>query len=153
MILLMVTLTACGKEEKNELENKMVHEHCTRTGTIDENSSTDLSYEIYYTGDILNKVESTEKVISTSSETLEEYEEAYRKIHEYYKDLENFETKIDKTSNSVTSIMIIDYDHINIQELIDIEGEEDNIFENNVPKLSKWKKLAEKVGMECTQVS
>ena len=154
--ILVVSMTAC-KGDILETDNKtpkgMIHEHCTRSGNIDNNSSTDLSYEIYYTDGVLNKIESIEKVISTSSSTLDEYENAYRQIHSYYEGLAYYTAKVTRTSTSVTSEIVIDYDNIDIQKLIDIEGEEDNIFENGVPKIEKYKELAKKVGMQCTQVS
>ena len=156
-LLLIITVTACTKEEKADESKEsimnQVHEHCTRTGIIDDNSSAEMEYELYYTGDIINRIESTEVVTSTSEETLNTYEEAYKKIHENYTDIDNYETKIIRTKNSVTSKMYIDYDKIDIKELVELEGEEDNIFEDNLPKVSKYKEFIKKVGITCKQVS
>lgn len=156
MILLIfiipVLLCACSKEETNIVDSKMVHEHCYRNGII-ENAEADLTYEIYYTGDILNKVEAKEKVTSEDIELLNNYEEAYKSIHSHYQGLSNYNTKVLRDSNSVVSTITIDYDKIDISSLIAIEGEEDNIFENNIPKVSKWKELAKKVGTKCEKVS
>ena len=132
-------------------ENTKVHEHCTRTGVV-SNGSADLSYEIYYTGTRLNRVESTERVTSDSTEVLDQYEGSYKAIHAHYEGLDHYETKVIRADNSVTSKIIIDYDHIDIDELIAIEGEENNVFEDKVPKIAKWKELAKKVGMQCSVV-
>ena len=69
-VFLIGMLSACGEKTQQESSNQTdsntkIHEHCTRTGTIDDNSSVDLSYEIYYTGERLNRVEAYEKVTSS----------------------------------------------------------------------------------------
>ena len=45
--------------------------------------------------------------------------------------------------------MIINYDKVDINKIISIEGDKDNIFEDGQAKVKKWKKLAKKVGTEC----
>lgn len=160
IILIIIVMTSafligCSKKESNttiKTDNKIVHEHCSRNGTLD-NGSAELNYDIYYTGDVLNKVEAIEKVISSDSSILDQYEAAYKSIHEHYKGLSNYITNVEKDNNSVSSTIIIDYDKVNIDELISIEGEEDNIFEDKIPKVSKWKELAKKVGTKCEVVS
>ncbi len=149
-------VTACEShkvEDQSKTDTGMIHEHCTRIGIIDDNSSADLQYEVYYTGDIINKIESLESVTSTDSEVLDTYEDAYRTIHSYYVDIDHYDTNLVRTDNKVTSTMIIDYDNIDIAALIELEGEEDNIFENNIPKMSKYKELAKKTGITCEKVS
>ena len=39
-----------------------------------------------------------------------------------------------------------------IDKLIEIEGEEDNVFENKIPKVSKWLDLSKKFGTTCELV-
>ena len=161
LILLIITLLLTGCEENgskvvvNQRKidvSKLVHEHCTRTGAV-ENGEANLNYDIYYTGEVLNLLISQEAVKSTSSEVLNKYEEAYRNIHKFYDGLEHYETQIEKTEDTVASIIKIDYDKIDIDKLIALEGEEDNIFENKVPKVAKWKELAKKMGAKCSVVT
>lgn len=154
LVIALLTVTACDKEEKQETNNtnKQVHEHCVRSGTV-TNGTADLSYEIYYTGDVLNKIESTESVMSESSDVLDTYESAYRTIHEAYKDIKYYDTEVIRTDTSVTSIMIIDYDHVDVSKLIAMEDKENSIFENNIPKVSKYKEFGKKVGLSCTPVN
>ena len=161
--ILLITVSACDKTEENiqkgQIQKKentqkgQIHEHCVRSGTTSDNSPVEMNYEIYYTGERLNRIYSVEKVNSTSQETLDLYEESYRKIHSYYEDIEYYETEIIRTDESVTSIMDIDYDHIDIQQLEKLEGTENNIFENHIPKISKYKELAEKAGVKCEVAS
>lgn len=152
--LLFVTACEQGNTKKTVKTQKgQIHEHCVRNGKIDDVSSTDLSYELYYTGERINKIESTEMVISSNSKTLDEYEKAYRQIHSYYVDIDHYDTQVIRTNDKVVSKMIIDYDRIDIDALIALEGEEDNIFENKVPKISKYRDFAKKMGITCEVVS
>ena len=163
IIVLLLSVTACDKKETSKKTTKedeptvekktgQIHEHCTRTGSIDSDSSAEMIYEIYYTGDVLNLINSTERVTSTKSEVLDEYEAAYRKIHSYYADIDHYDTEVIRTNSSVASKMTIDYDKIDLAKLIALEGEADNIFENGKPMISKYKELAKKMGVTCEEV-
>lgn len=158
--LFLIIILLCGCESKGEEvvingktvnTSKMEHKHCTREGTI-ENGEVKLEYDLYYTNDVLNVLKSKEEVISSDEEILSIYEEAYKKIHENYKDLDNYDTKVTRGDTKVISYMDINYDEIDIDELIEIEGEEDNIFENKIPKVDKWLELAKKFGTTCELV-
>ncbi len=160
IIVAVFLLTACDKsttvekKEKEEVETKeMEHKHCTRQSTNSGGVSTELSYEIYYTGEKLNLLESTEKVISDNSDKLDEYQEAYEKINKYYKDLKYYDTEVTREDNSVTRSTTINYDKIDIDELLDIEGEEDNIIEDKEAKVQLWLDLAKKFGTKCKKVT
>ena len=146
LLLLIPIVSGCGN-------SKEVHEHCTRSATAGEDVDVNLSYELYYEGDVLNRLESTEQIVSKNKESLDTYENAYKDIHKNYNGLKYFETSVERKDDSVTSKMIIKYDKIDIDKLIEIEGEEDNIFENKVPKVTKWKELAKKLGTKCEVVT
>jgi len=152
LIIMIFTVTACTKKENTKVVNDNTgHLHCTRTGVINDESSAEMSYEIYYTGDTINRIESVEKVTSPSRNTLDTYEKSYRTIHSYYEDVEYYETEVVRTDNTVASYIKIDYDHVDINKLIEIEGTETNIFdENNKPSLTKYKELAKKAGAKCS---
>ena len=158
----VLLLTGCDNnsnetEEKTVTEDvetdEMVHKHCTRSSTNSGGVSTELSYEIYYTGEKLNLLESTEKVISDNSDKLDEYQEAYEKINKYYKDLKYYDTEVTREDNSVTRSTTINYDKIDIDILLDIEGEEDNIIEDKEAKVQLWLDLAKKFGTKCKKVT
>lgn len=153
----LLFLAGCEDKEKIVIDGEtvdtkeMVHEHCTRQGTL-EGGEVSLNYDIYYTGDKLNLIRSVEKVISASDEILDGYENAYKTLHEHYKNIDNYEAEVIRGDTTVTSTILINYDKIDIQALIDLEGEEDNIFENKEPKVSLWKEFAEKLGTSCEVV-
>lgn len=137
--------------EKISVAN-MEHKHCTRSGVGNSGVTTELSYELYYTGDKLNILESTEKVNATNETDLDKYQEAYETINSNYEGLEYYDTKIIRNDSSVTRKTIINYDKININDLLYIEGEEDNIIEDGEAKVEKWLSLAKKFGTKCVTV-
>lgn len=157
IILTLFLTTGCNKKSitiSNEKvnTNNMEHKHCTRAASQEEGMTTNLEYDIYYTNDILNVLESTEKVISNNSETLDEYEKAYNNINSYYTDLKYYDSKVERTDNSVSRRTSINYDKIDIDELISIEGADDNIVENGQAKVKLWLDLAKKFGAKCEVV-
>lgn len=145
-----------NKESNNVSSNvssskTMIHQHCTRSGSL-SGGEVELNYELYSTGEVLNRLESYEKVISSKSDLLDTYEDAYNKIKDNYDDLEYYDASVVREENSVLYTIKIDYDHIDIKKLLDIEGEEDNIIEDGVAKVDKWLELAKKFGTTCTEV-
>lgn len=157
LFLIVILLCGCESKEKVIIDDnpintsKMEHKHCTRNGSL-SGGEVKLEYDIYYTGDVLNIVKSMEKVISSDESILNTYEEAYKKIHSYYKGLDHYETEIVRGDTTVTSYMNIYYDELDIDKLLEIEGEEDNIFEGKIPKVSKWLEFTKKLGTTCELV-
>ena len=162
IILLLIGIlfiTGCTSSKNQVISNgekvttkEMVHKHCTRQGNGTSGVDVSLNYDIYYTGDILNILVSEEKVTASNQDSLTQYEDAYKKIHENYKGLEYYDTKVERTDDSVTSSITINYDKIDIEKLLEIEGEEDNIIENKQAKVTKWLELAKKFGTKCKEV-
>ena len=161
MLLLIVCILLCGcetKKKENVIINNepistatMEHKHCTREATA-TGAEVKLEYDIYYTGDVLNLLISKEKIISSSEDVLNTYEEAYKSIHKNYEGLNYYDASIDRGDTTVLSTISINYDKVDIDSLIEIEGEEDNIFEKKVPKVSKWLELSKKFGTKCELV-
>ena len=131
---------------------KMTQLYCKREGTASGGIAVNMHYDVFYTGDRLNIIHSYEQVISTDEKNLDIYENAYKGIHAHYEGLEYYDTSVVRGDTSVTSEMTINYDKIDVKKLLEIEGEEDNIFENNIPKFSKWMALAKKLGVTCEEV-
>lgn len=156
-ILTLLVLTGCSKNkvvvngEKVTTKN-MSHKHCTRSAASEDNMTTELEYDIYYTNDILNILESTEKIVSDSSSILDEYESAYKNINQYYDNLKYYDTNVERTNNSVLRRTTINYDKIDIDKLISIEGADDNIIEEGKAKVQLWLDLAKKFGAKCEEV-
>jgi len=143
------TIESNGEEIKTK---NMTQMYCTREASA-TGIEVNIHYDIFYTDDKLNIVHSVEQVISPDPSKLDTYEKAYKGIHEHYIGLEYYDTKVERNDTSVTSDITINYDKIDIDKLISIEGVEDNVFENKVPKYSKWIALAKKFGVKCEEVT
>ena len=159
IVLLSFLLLGCSNSKNTVVSNgekvnisKMVHKHCTREGDAGSDIEVSLNYDLYYTGDNLNILKAEEKVITEKEDSLSLYEDSYKKIHEHYAGLEYYDTSVVRDDNSVTSTIVINYDKIDMDKLLNIEGEEDNIIENNKAKVSKWLELAKKFGTKCKTV-
>lgn len=146
IVLVMVLLLAgCGS---NSAVSSDGVKKCTRTGTV-TNGSTEMNYEVYYKGEDVVLLHSTEKIISDSSSVLDTYEEAYKSIFKQYEGLEYYDNKITRNSNSVTNEITINYEKIDMGKLLDIEGEENNVIENGKVKLDTWLSFAKQYGVTC----
>ena len=130
---------------------KKVHEHCTRVGTLD-GGEVDLQYDIVYRGDRLLSFVGNEKVTSDDSSILDTYETSYKKINKNYEGINYYENKVTRTSNSVLSYTKIDYKHVDINRIIELEGADDNIFVDGRASVEKWKEFTKKVGTKCEVV-
>ena len=158
LIIIVFIITGC--EDKNSIvsngqkvdTSNMEHKHCSRQATGGTGITTELTYELYYTGDRLNVLESSEKVVANKDEDLDTYEQAYEKINEYYKDLDYYDTEVIRGDTSVTRNTTINYDKINIKKLLEIEGSDDNIIEDGEAKVDLWLDLAKKFGTKCELV-
>ena len=157
LVLSLLLITGCEKEkETNKVisngktinTSKMEHKHCTRKAQM-TGGDVKLNYDLYYTGDVLNILKAEEKVISSSAEILDTYEEAYKKIADKYTDVEYYDVNVVRGDTTVTNSVTINYDKIDVDKMISIEGSDDNIFENKVAKVDKWLTLAKKFGTKC----
>lgn len=153
----LLLITGCGSKNKVISNGKKVNTskmqvmHCKREATASNGIDVELKYDLYYNGENLNILHSMEKVTSSKSENLDTYEDAYKKIHENYKGLEYYDAKVERSKDSVTSDITINYEKIDIEKLLEIEGEEDNIIKNGKAKVDEWITLAKKFGTKCEE--
>ena len=145
LLVMILLLAGCGSNSSVSSDGV---KKCTRTGTV-TNGSTEMNYEVYYKGEYVVLLHSTEKIISDSSSVLDTYEEAYKSIFKQYEGLEYYDNKITRSSNSVTNEITINYEKIDMGKLLDIEGEEDNVIENGKVKLDTWLSFAKKYEVTC----
>ena len=105
-LLLVCTmfLTGCGSEKTK----KMV---CTRV--IDQNGiKMDLRYEATYTGDVVSLLESTEKVISSDTAVLEQYQTLLKQSYAPYDNVKYYNVDITIDGDTLTSHVVVNADKI-----------------------------------------
>lgn len=169
LIITLLFVTGCGEEEIINDENSggifkgasavssdfnyngsgtLV---CTQAAVAEGDMEVDINYTISYTDGIINKLTSVQKVSSSSNSSLSIYEGAYKNIASNYKNLDGYTTEVTRDSGSVSYVSVIDYDKIDVDEIIAIEGAEDNIFDNGKASLKLWLDLAGSVGTTCEE--
>ena len=132
--------------------SRQIHEHCIRNGYINGDSTVSLGYEIYYTGDNLDLLETREEVMSNDQSILDTYEKSYKEIADRYKGIDNYIANVSRTATTVSIYMRINYKKVDTSRIIAIEGNDNNIFEDGVAKVDKWKSLAAQFGTNCSVI-
>lgn len=124
---------------------------CSREANASDGVSPAFNYYIKYKDGNILELHAIEMVVSSSQENLDIYEEAYKDINKNYEGLKYYDTKVVRNDNSVTRDTIINYDKIDIEALLDLEGEEDNIIVDGKAKLDIWLDFASKFGTTCVE--
>lgn len=164
LTLLLVLTAGCNstKKESNEgikeTDKNIIEEtkdmivlNCSREATAGTGIDVDLNYKIYYTGQYIEILHSVEKITSENQESLDEYETAYKKISKNYKGLKYYDTTVTREKSTVINDTTINYGKIDIDKLLEIEGEEDNIIKDGKVKVADWVAFAEKFGTTCQE--
>ena len=152
-VLLIVLLICSGCSEEDTKLNKKENEsvlNCTRETASQNNLKTSLKYSIYYDGDYVTRTVSIEKVISDDNNVLEEYKKAYENVFSTYKDIAYYDNKVERDGNTVTSTTVINYEKVDTKRILEIEGEEGNVFESDGKvKKDTLVSLYKKYGAKC----
>lgn len=156
LFLFISILVLVGCSNSNELEknyNTRGYEHisCKRDAEdSNEGTTVDIRYDIYYKGEYLKILKSEEKITSSNQEILDNYEKAYKNVYSAYDNLEYYDNTVTRDSNLVKSVTYINYGKIDMDQLLDIEGKEDNVeVTDGKIKLEDWKSFAKKYGTVC----
>lgn len=135
-------LTGCGTEETK----KMV---CTRV--IDQNGiKMDLRYEATYTGDVVSLLESTEKVISSDTTILENYQTILTQTYAQYDDIKYFDVDITIDGDTLTSHVLINAEKIDADEFIKIDSANANYYSDGKMLITNVEKAYTSLGATCT---
>lgn len=142
--ILALTLVGCGAEEKTFT--------CTLyKKDVINNYELNSTYKVYATGDVVNKVETTEVVKSNEKSVIDSFEETlektYKAMDEAYGGYEN---KITKEELELTSITTIDYNNMDIEQLIKDDASMKAIVNKDKKiTIEGIKNVYEQLGAEC----
>ncbi len=155
-ISLLFIITGCDSSKDNSSVKYSTvglnHVECTRDAYVDDDTTdVDINIDIYYdNNDYIKVLKSVEKITSTDGKLLSQYEESYKKIYDAYKDIKYYDNEVERTETSVTSTTTINYGKVDMDKVLEIEGEEDNVkVVDGKIKLSDWKSFAKKYGTTC----
>ena len=124
---------------------------CTRTATLsDSNTTADLEYKIYYEGDYVKKTVSVEKITSSDKSILNKYKSSYESVFSKYKNIKYYDNVVKLNKNTVTSTTKIDYTKVDTDKILEIEGDNGNIYtKDGKVKLDTLIKTYKKYGSKC----
>ena len=72
-------------------------------------------------------------------------------VYAPYKDIEYYETEVTISDNTLTSIASIDYENIDIDELIKIDSAYEQLFTNGKISIDTIENLYNQIGVSCTR--
>ena len=143
VLILTVCLTGCSLGGTKTMT-------CTRTAT-QGTLKLDVNYTVTYSGKYVKKVESTEKIISSSTSALETYKKTVENIYAPYNDIEYYDTEVSIDGDTLTSKVVIDYENIDTDKLIKLDSSIGNIIKNGKIKIEDMKSIYEQTGATCTE--
>ncbi len=123
--------------------------YCVTEASAADGINVSLSYEVVYNKGNVLSIHSKSLIESENQEDLSEYYEAYDVISKQYEGLNYYSRRLTRNSKSVLYDTFIDYQNIDIDKLLEIEGAEDNIIKDGKAKLNLWLELAGKFGTTC----
>lgn len=147
-IITLVLITGCGQGSKDITvkEEKMV---CTRTGNMN-NLEMDFNYEVYYEGNNVNKVQTTEKITSEDTSVLEQSKQQIENLYSNFDNIENYNYNVVIEGNTLTSTTDINYEKIDIDELLEIDSSISQLLnDDNKIDLEKITQVYEQTGATC----
>ena len=123
LLSLLVLLTGCGNEEKNDVTPEVPKQktmHCeSSTRDVVNGYETTSEYTIYYTGDYVDKVETVETVTSESEEFLDNMEDYVNSTYEATNNAYGGYTyEVIREDGSVVSNVTIDYSKMNLEQYV-----------------------------------
>lgn len=158
LLFIIITVSACSNvSEDNGVDMSKYNTkdfslvECTRDAVTEDDSSVDIKYKVYYDKDeYIQIILSTQKVTSTDSSVLDQYEEAYNNVYSVYDDLDYYDNVVTRDEDSVTTKTYINYGKVDMDKLMEIEGTDNNVeVTDGKIKLSDWKNFAKKYGTSC----
>lgn len=137
-------LVGCGPQEKTFT--------CTLyKKDVINNYELNSTYKVYVKGDTVNKVETTEIVKSNDKSKIDYFEETLEKTYKAMdKAYGGYENKIKKEDLKLTSVTVVDYNNMNIDQLIKDDSSMKSIVNKNKKiTVDGIKNIYEQLGAEC----
>ena len=91
----------------------------------------DFRYEVYYQGNNVNKVKTREKVKSESDVTLKNLESQAKTLYSNFDKIKNYNYSVTIEDNTLISTTNINYQKINIDELLKIDSSINQLLNDN----------------------
>ena len=123
---------------------------CHRTMVSGDDVVT-ASYKVWYKGEIVTKIKSVESLTSTNDSTLEDYRSKMSTFYAPYLGIDYYNYSIDNKENQVSVSLDVDYEKVNVEELISIDPNNESFFHDGKVYLSTLLDLYKNVGVVCDE--
>ena len=117
--------------------------------STENNAKMDLSYTVKYKGENVISVKSVEKVESDDSDIIHDYKIMVEDMYAPYSDLSNYTYNVVVEGNTLTSTTIINYDKINLDDMIMIDPNIQQLIKGNKINIDLMKISYENLGLTC----
>ena len=121
--IFILLLTGCGGES-------LTRTVCTNTNSLSEDALLASEYVIYALGDSVHILVSTESIRSENPDVLEHYRKTIEDIYLQYNRVPFYNNSIHTEDGFLTSITMVNYNRVNLDDLIRIDENNAAIIEN-----------------------
>ena len=125
---------------------------CTRDATVVDDLKGTFVIDITYKDGNITNLHTFEKVEGDKPDSLTKFEDAYNKIADKYKDIEYYDTTVTRKDNYVIFDVNVNYEKVDINKIIEIEGDDAKMFKDGKAKLKPWLAYAKRFGTTCEGV-
>ncbi|MBE6152121.1 MAG: DUF1307 domain-containing protein [Firmicutes bacterium] len=145
LLFVIFLVSGCGTEEEKTLSCALYRKD------VVSNYELNSTYEIYYTGDVVNRVETVEVVSSSDESIIDLFETTLNSTYESMNDAYGgYDFTVTKEAGKVTATTKIDYTKLDLEQLIKDDSSMKSIVNNdNQITVDGIKKLYEQTGAEC----
>ena len=138
-----ILLVGCGSKGEPKILT------CTLDRNITSEAKLSSVYKVSYTDRYVNSIQTIETITSDSDSMLSTYKEQFDKVYANYRKIKGYNNSIRKEDNKLISTTDIDYQTINMDELIEIDSSIASFLEDGKLKVSDIKTAYEASGATC----
>lgn len=141
--MLLLLVTGCTTSTK---EQKMV---CTRTTNMN-GMEMSFNYEVYYKGSDVTKVKTKEQITTDQIDTLNQYKDQVESLYSNFDNIKQYKYDVSIDGNTLTSTTDINYETMDINELIKIDSSIEQLLNDNKKvDFDKITHVYEQTGATC----
>lgn len=170
LLLICVLLVGCGKKDVDVVNtsNSKSKYSDNPSSNINVNGSGELKCEreanviddlkgtfimnVTYKDGNITVLHTYEKVEGDKPDSLTKFEDAYNKIANQYKDVEYYDITVTRKDDYVIFDSNVNYEKVDINKVIAIEGDVAKMFKDGKAKLKSWLAFAKRFGITCEGV-
>lgn len=152
LIFCVLLLTGCGKQVEDKKEE-------VKTGTIKcslsskdvvNGYSLEAEYNINYKGEIVESVKTTETVLTTKKNLLNQFEKTFNDTYKAVSDAYGgYDYKVTKEKDKVISVVTIDYNKMNLEQFVKDQPTLKDYVEGGKLKVTGLEELYKAAGATC----